>query len=315
MGERSLIDASPRRSAAPGLARGPLGRRRLRGGPRAAATPRSPPTSWSTARTSCSATATPPTPAGARSPARSRPRRDGRRARRGLPLGGRPAGDGRRRRRWRARGAEELAARRGVTIAGGDLVEGPALTLAVTVMGWADAAEALIGRDGAAPGDLVAVTGRSAPRPRARRAARRGGGAGRARPPLPAPPPAAPEGRALAAAGASAMIDLSDGVASDALRLASRAASHRARRGGAAAGARRGRGSRAARDDAAELAATGGEDYELCVCVPPGRRADAEACRRRLTWIGRTARGAAERALGERPAGRRGLAGVRARLG
>ena len=33
----------------------------------------------------------------------------------------------------------------------------------------------------------------------------------------------------------------------------------------------------AARREPAELAATGGEDYELCVCVPPERRAAAEA--------------------------------------
>src|ERR687885_31425 len=40
------------------------------------------------------------------------------------------------------RGAEALAADCGVTIAGGDLVRGPALTLAVTVVGWAHAPEA-----------------------------------------------------------------------------------------------------------------------------------------------------------------------------
>ena len=38
------------------------------------------------------------------------------------------------------RGAEALAAECGVTIAGGDLARGPALTLAVTVVGWADVA-------------------------------------------------------------------------------------------------------------------------------------------------------------------------------
>ena len=39
------------------------------------------------------------------------------------------------------RGAEALAAATGTTIAGGDIVAGPVLTLAVTVVGWAATAE------------------------------------------------------------------------------------------------------------------------------------------------------------------------------
>jgi thiamine-monophosphate kinase len=39
-----------------------------------------------------------------------------------------------------------------------------------------------------------------------------------------------------------------------------------------------------------ELAATGGEDFELCVCVAPGDRAAAEAAAD-VTWVGEVVAG------------------------
>jgi thiamine-monophosphate kinase len=177
---------------------------------------------------------------------------------------------------------EELAAECETTIAGGDVVSGPALTVTVAVTGWADEESELAGRDGARPGDLIAVTGVLGGSEAGRLLLERG-----AREPAELverhlrPRPRLRQGRALAAAGVSAMIDLSDGLATD--------ARHVAERSGVELRVELER-LPLARGVTAEAAAAGGDDYELLVTVPPERRAAADGAAG-LSWIGAVVEG------------------------
>ena len=200
------------------------------------------------------------------------------------------------------RGAKTLAVQAGTTIVGGDVVAAPVLILWLTVVGWADSEDQLVGRDGAVAGDLVGVTGRL-------------GGAGAAlavtegrvaRSPateallarVSDSRPRLAEGRALALAGAHAMIDLSDGIATDAAHIGRSSGVHLEvdlpalplQEGVEQVCAELG-------VPAWTLAATAGEDYELCFCVAPGKREDvqnavAAVSDAGVTWVGQVREGA-----------------------
>lgn len=174
-------------------------------------------------------------------------------------------------------GLVEGAAAWGVAVAGGDVTRAPALFLALTATGYADGPESFVTRAGACPGDVVAVTGELGGAAAGLRLLERPELAGSMDPALVEalrarhlePVPRLREGRALAAAGASAMVDVSDGLAADAGHVAA-ASGVRIELDAAAVPIQAGvaDSAQASGADAQALALAGGEDYELLACVP-----------------------------------------------
>lgn len=197
-----------------------------------------------------------------------------------------------------ADGAIELAIETGVSLAGGDVVSSPALFVCVTVVGWCESASVPTCRSGAAVGDLVGVTGSLGGAAaglalmRGQVAVHRDAEAKQALSRALRPTPRLAQGRALASAGARAMIDLSDGLATDAAHV------------GVASGVTLEidlsllplhpgvlEAAAALEIPPWRLAATGGEDYELCVCVAPAERGRAERALAEagdvgIAWVG-----------------------------
>jgi thiamine-monophosphate kinase len=212
-------------------------------------------------------------------------------------------------------GAEALAGEFGMTICGGDLTACPELFVVVTAVGHADSEDALVRRDGARAGDRIGVTGAL------------GGSAagylllerkdGGLDPELGdellerhlRPRPLVEAGAALARAGVTAMLDVSDGIASDAERLAERSGvlveidltllpvDEGVEAVAVSAGL-----------DPLDLAATGGEDYELLFTAPEAVAEQVEtaagAAGSPLTWIGTVREGGGVRLLAEGGAAR-----------
>jgi len=195
-----------------------------------------------------------------------------------------------------ADGLAEVAKRYGITIAGGDLVSSPVLMVSVTAVGYGATGSRLVTRAGARAGDMIAVTGRLGGAAGA--VALMEGGGESVRPELREamlmrqlnPAGRVSEGLALAPEGATAMIDISDGLGADAGHI-SRSSGCRLEIDLDRIPLVPGLNEVAGGDGPAiELAASGGEDYELLAAIPPDRiPAATEAVRRagtELTEIG-----------------------------
>lgn len=161
-------------------------------------------------------------------------------------------------------GMREACDEYAVSMVGGNLARASQVVVTVTVTGEVAPGRALL-RSGARPGDVVAVTGSLGASAAGLRVTRRGGApTDKDRPLLRAhfrPVARVGEAGVLARHGATAMIDVSDGLTLDLSRLLSAS----------------GVGGRIATSDLpiAEGATTqealaGGEDYELIVTLPPG---------------------------------------------
>lgn len=197
-----------------------------------------------------------------------------------------------------------LAASTGTSLAGGDVSRSAELFLAITVVGHAGDPASLVSRAGARPGDALVLSGEIGgaaaglwllenPALEAKVPA---GTAGALRLRQLEPQPRLGTGRALARAGASAMIDLSDGLGADALHLAEQSGiALRIDAGAAPLAAGAPETAAAAGHDRWQLLG-GGEDYELLASIAPERLEQATAAVQEaegvaLTQIGEVAAG------------------------
>jgi thiamine-monophosphate kinase len=180
-------------------------------------------------------------------------------------------------------GMAALARATGTDLAGGDLSRAGELFLAITVVGHSPDPEALVQRRGARPGDALVLTGEiggaaaglellgepalADPLPN--------GAADSLRARQLEPTPRLAAGLALARAGATAMIDLSDGLGADAGHLARASAVKLEIDAGAVplAPAAVALSEATGRDPWRLL--SGGEDYELLASIPAARLEEA----------------------------------------
>jgi len=185
--------------------------------------------------------------------------------------------------------ADAAATSSGARIIGGDIVSSPTLSAAVTVVGVDPQQPGFVGRGGAVPGDLIGVTGSLGGSAAGLIALRAGDSTSPVAQRHLRPTARVAEGRALAAAGVTSMIDISDGIATDAVHI------------GTASGAcleiriedlpiQDGVEAIALQSgvEPKVFAATGGEDFELLFTVNPSKRAAIELAVGAIgvSWIG-----------------------------
>ena len=164
---------------------------------------------------------------------------------------------------WRAMlgeiadGIGRVVRRAGAKIIGGNMSRGTTLAITTTVIGRS---AHVVSRRGARPGDVLAVTGRLGGPAAAIAAWTRGESPSEwARARFASPSPRLAEGAVLAAVGAHAMLDISDGLVADARHLA------------AASGVRLNiHATRVPRGEGVDIATAlaSGEEYELLAALP-----------------------------------------------
>lgn len=192
-------------------------------------------------------------------------------------------------------GMTALATASGADLAGGDLSRASELFLAITVVGHASDPAALVQRAGARPGDALVLTGEigAAAAGLELLNSQHSGADFAFKGAIPAekaksamevlverqlePMPRLAGGRALAGAGATAMIDLSDGLGADARHLARASGVKLEIEATAVPLAPAAVALSEATDREPWWLLGGGEDYELLACVPPDRLGEATA--------------------------------------
>jgi thiamine-monophosphate kinase len=197
-------------------------------------------------------------------------------------------------------GLAACAAEHGVAVLGGDLTASPVLALSVTAVGHAPDARSLVGRGGAGVGDAVCLTGAIGgavagllllDRPEIADSVPAAARAEALQRQL-RPQPQLAVGQALAASGARAMIDLSDGLGADAEHIAAASGvGVRIEMERVPLAAAVGPVAGASGREPHELA-LGGEDYELLCVLRSGDLATARDAVRavggQLVEVGRT---------------------------